>query len=222
MKMIHAFLIVTLVSITACAWKGAVRSSPLRSIDGLERVAVDLPGLLDLRAGHSIGSYDALLIPPAYLSYTRKSRRLTVDAERVFLELLRKSLIDAAEAYEIPIEQAAGPCVMEINLAVHGLNVTLGSRAEELAALTLVMQFRDSTSGETLLRYATDNHVANPSQGVTRDKHLQNGFDRIIDRMDMDMTAAAQATDLKYETIDPGCKGTFNATGRAASGAQAD
>ena len=182
--------------------------------DGLEMVEFPMPGVLELRPDHGIGSYDAIMIPRAALRYKRGSVRLVKAAERVFLTLLQRSLLDGVEASPIPIEQTAGLCVMEINLLVHGLDLDPSRRADQLADMTLVMEFRDSTSREPLLRYATENLIENPRKGTTHNKQLQRGFDRIIRQMDI--TEPLRAAGLADDTVAPGCNGTLAAYGRAA------
>jgi len=181
-------------------------TQPLRSADDLVRIDADLPGLLDLREDHGIGSYDEFLIPDATLSYKRGSRILTKPAEEVFLSLLKQTLVDATKAADISIVTEPGPCVMEIDLAVVGMKLQTRNRAKELADLTIVMEFRDSLSREPLLRYATENRVENASKGVS-DKQLQRGFDRII--ADLNITVAIRATSGSDAPINPECKGTL-------------
>jgi len=217
MSAFRALLTVAIASTMSCAvfsTGDAFSRRRVRPIDGLERLQVSLPGVLEVREDHRIGSYDALLIPPATLSYKRGSPPLTPPAKRAFLSLLRESMIDATRAAAIPVEQAPGPCVMTIDLRVSGLNLELTDRADQLVELTLVMQFRDSMSGMPLLRYATDNRVPNPNRGVTQDQQIRKGLRRIV--AEMNIAGAFRATGYADDTINPGCKGTLAARGRAA------
>jgi hypothetical protein len=210
---------VAAISIVACvAPTGRDRPAlgRLRSIDGLDRVEISARGVLDLRENHGIGSYDAFLIRDAVLRYRRRSARLTSDAESVFLSLLHGTLLEAATAADIPIVETRGPCVMEIDLEVFDMKLDPLDRNDALADLTLIMQFRDSSSGESLLRYATQNRVEHPTRrGHDADRQLQKGFDRII--AEMDISVALRASGLADDTIEPGCNGTLAARGRAAA-----
>jgi hypothetical protein len=213
---IPAILLIS--SALACATSPFGSSAPpgsLRSVDGLERVKISMPGVLDLRRDHGIGSYDAFIVPEASLSYSRRTVKLTREAEQVFLRLLRDSLIDASGAAEIPIVETPGLCVMEIKLAVYGLKIGASNFGDRLAKLTLVMEFRDSESQEPLLRYATQNTIENPRKRANRDKKLQSGFNRIIEAMNI--AAPLRASGLGDDTIEPGCNGTLAERGRAAS-----
>ncbi len=217
MRALRTALIVAISSTLSCAMLTSgdgFQRRRLKPIDGLERVEFPLPGVLELREDHRIGSYDAFLIPDASLSYRRGSSKLTRPAERVFLGLLKESIVKGSEAAAIPIEQEPGACVMEINLAVSRLNLDVADRADQLAELTLVMQFRDSTSRMPLLRYAAEKRVPNPKEGVSHDKQIRRGLDRIVG--EMDLSAALRSSGLADDTINPGCQGTLAARGRAA------
>jgi len=180
----------------------------------LERVEIPLPGILEIRADHGIGSYDALLIPNATLRYERESLKLTRFARQIFLSLLVETLTEASRAASIPIVDEPGPCVMEINLEVLGLHLAVGDSAERLAELTLVMEFLDSTSREPLLRYATENHVPNPKEDTTHNEQLKQGLTQII--ADMNLAGPFRSAGLGDDTIAAGCNGTLAAIGRAA------
>ena len=207
---------------SGCSFKGAggsLRSTGLRSIDGLDRATVELPGTLELRENHGIGGYDRLLIPPATLTYKRESLRLTHPARRVFLELLRESLIEASQAAGIRIETEPGHCVMEIDIGALGMDLALGREADQLAQLAIVMQFRDSLSGEPLLRYSTQRRIENPARGIDPDSKLKDGLDRII--ADLNIATSMRSANLADDEVRPGCSGTFAALGRAARQQQA-
>jgi hypothetical protein len=218
MSALRTSLIVAIVSTMSCSMFSdgdSLERRRIRPIDGLETVEVSLPGILEVREDHRIGSYDALLIPNASLSYTRGSLLLTLPAKRAFLGLLRESIIEASKAAEIPIQERPGTCVMEIQLRVSGLNLEVTDRADQLVEMTLVMQFRDSVSRMPLLRYATENRVPNPMEGVTHDQQIRKGLRQII--ADMNIAGAFRASGYANNPINPDCKGTLAARGRAAA-----
>jgi hypothetical protein len=204
-------------SLLACSGMPSVDAAPptpILTVDGLERVAIPARGVLDLRPDHGIGRCAAFLLPEVSVSYKRRSPRLTQPAERVFVNLLRQSLVEAASAAEVPIEHAPGPCVMEINISVVSVDLDVSERSRELADMTLVMEFRDSSSREPLLRYATENRVKHAREGDSRNKQLQHGFDRIIE--EMNITVPLRESGLANNPLDPACNGTLAAIGRAA------
>lgn len=186
----------------------------LRSIDGLDREEISLPGLLEIRENHGIGAYDAFLIPESTIAYKRDSLRLSREGEQIFLELLRDTIVELSEAATIPVLDDPGPCVMQINLDVARMDLDTARDANQLAEMTLVMQFRDSQSREVLLRYATINRVPNPELGMTHDSQIRRGLKQIVD--DMDLSTSLRGAGLADDAIKPGCKGTLAAIGRAA------
>ncbi len=187
----------------------------LRTYDELERVEAGLPGVLELRPDHRIGGYDALLIPRPSLGYKRGSLRLTRAGERAFLDLLQNSLVGATTAAAVPLAEGPGECVMEVRFEVMRMNLDTDRDADQLAELLLVMEFRDSTSREPLLRYAKLDRVPSPSEGVSHDTQIRRGLDRVV--AEMNLATALRPAGLADDALIPGCQGTLAARGRAAS-----
>lgn len=210
--------ILALALLGGCAWLAEPNErvrARLPPVDGLQRVSAELPGILEVREDHHIGSYDALLIPEASLSYKRGSLRLSSDAERVLLDLLRDSIVEASIAAAVPVVEAPSECAMEIDLWVSGLDLQVREGSEQLASLTLVMEFRDSMSRRPLLRYAADDRVPNPTGGETPDHRIRRGLDRIVG--EMNIAGPFRASGFASDSILPGCNGTLAARGRAAA-----
>jgi hypothetical protein len=208
---------VLLFTISGCSiltGQGTPPPSSFLSHDGLERVEIDLPGVLELREDHGIGRYDAVTIPNARLRYKRGSLRMTRMARQIFLTLLTDTLVDASTDATLPIESEPGPCVMEINLEVVGMNLEVDDDPLRLADMTVVMQFFDSASQEPLLRYAVPHRIPNPNAGNTPDDQLKKGLRRIVD--ELNLAASLRGAGLADENFEPGCNGTLAALGRAA------
>ena len=214
----RAIPILVVMCLTACSWLSPSEQrvhARLAATDGLERVDVDLPGVLEVRADHHIGSYDALLIPRPSLGYERQSLRLTREAERVLLTLLRDSIVEASLAAAVPVVDEPARCTMEIDLRVAGFDVQVDHDSPQLAKLTLVMEFRDSLTRKLLLRYAADDRVPSPTGDETHDDRIRRGLDRIV--ADMNIGGPFRASGFANDTVLPGCKGTLAARGRAAA-----
>jgi hypothetical protein len=214
----RAVPILVLVCLTGCAWLpdwGERRDAGPAEAEGLERVEADLPGILDVRADHHIGSYDALLIPEASLAYERRSLRLTRDAERVLLAMLRSSIVAASIAAAVPVVDEPARCAMEIDLRVAGFDLQIDDDSPQLAKLTLVMEFRDSMTRQLLLRYAAEDRVPSPTGGETPDRRIRRGLDRVV--ADMNIAAPFRASGFANDTVLAGCKGTLAARGRATA-----
>ena len=187
---------------------------PLPPIGGLERVDIAVPGVLELRENHGIGSYDALLLPQATLRYRPESQRLTPDAREVFLSMLHRTLVDATHAASIPIVTEPGPCVMEIEFDVVRMFIDVSERSKQVAHLVLVMQFRDSASGDLLLRYATENEIATGGPDIPNREQLRKGLAAMM--RNMDLAGPLRGAGLADDAISPECNGTLAAIGRAA------
>lgn len=216
MRSVGVGLLLTLVGIAGCASVSSDLRSLLGLEPGLQRVEADLPGVLELRDDHRIGGFDALLIPPATISYRYESLELTRAAERTFLSLLRESLVEATEAAAIPIVETPGPCVMEVRLRVSKLDLDYDDDAEQLADMTVVMQFRDSTTRLPLLRYAAPDRVPSPQEGVTRDARLRRGLARIV--RELNVARALGGSGIGDDQLRPGCEGTLAKRGREQRG----
>jgi len=186
-----------------------------KATDGLVKVGIDMPGILFLREHHGIGSYDAFLIPPADIAYRRRSRKLAPELEEEFLAQLEQSLIDSASDHDIPIDQTPGQCVMQIAIALVNVDLKRSSSAKTLGEMTLVMEFRDSISRQTLLRYATQNQIASEGRQADRTRQLRDSFDVMLE--EMDFGAAFRVAGLADDEIRPGCRGTLADRGRAAA-----
>ncbi|MBW2497725.1 MAG: hypothetical protein JRF61_10675 [Deltaproteobacteria bacterium] len=191
-----------------------IERKPTRTVDGLVHVQIDAPGVLFLRHDHRIGSYDALQIKPAWISYKRGSRRLATDMEEEFKQQLVQSLAELARAAAIPLVDSPGACVMAIEVGLLHLDLERSSYSESMGRLTLAMEFRDSESGDPLLRYATRNRIENPGEGVTRRRQLRESFKAMLDRMNL--SVSLRGAGLADDEIRPPCQGTLAQRGRQA------
>ncbi len=218
MRVTTTTLIIALIAGLGCGTpSGEPKSSDeerVTTTDGLVKVDIDVPGVLFLREGHGIGSYDAFLIPAADINYRRRSIKLTPEMEDEFLAQLEQSLIDLAGDADIPIEQTPGECVMQIAIGLVNVELQRSSTAKTLGTMTLVMEFRDSMSRQTLLRYATQNRVESGGRRADRSSQLRESFDKMV--MDLDIGAALSAAGMGEEEIRPECNGTLAARGRAS------
>lgn len=161
-----------------------------------------------------MAGYDKLMIPEARISFRRDSQRLTSLARSIFLEMLRTSLVDAIEAANIPIVDEPGRCVMEIDLAAIGFAFPTNRTADQLATLTMVMQFRDSESGQPLLRYSTERLIDSPEEGVTHDEKLRTGLNEIV--RDLNLAGSLRGAGLGDDSVRPGCESLLGQLGRRA------
>ena len=185
-------------------------TGPAKSVDGLVKREIDARGVLFIRDNHGIGSYDVFQVATATIDYERNSKRLPPKMEAVFMAQLEQSLMDAAMDADIPLKKGSGNCVL--NLSLHLANVIIDPNSATLAEITLVMEFRDSQSRQSLLRYSTENRVANPAGGASRSRHLRSSFDKMV--AEMNIAVALREAGLAADEIRPGCQGTLAELGR--------
>jgi hypothetical protein len=189
----------------------------VKTVDGLVKQNVDMPGVLFLRPDHAIGSYDAFLISPVAINYKRKSRHLSSSMEEEFKTELRQSLTNAATAAEIPITDRPGACVMQIGMALYDVDLKRSHSSTTLGQMTLVMEFRDSSSRQPLLRFATLNQIKNEERAGSRSRQLRKSFDEMVGRMDL--SAALAEAGLSGGPLREGCQGLLAQRGREAASA---
>ena len=188
---------------------------PATTVDGLVQVETDARGDLYLRKDHGIGGYDAIAIAPAFLTYRRTSAKLDPDDEDVYLVSLEQSLIDIAEAANVRIVDAAGECVIKIGAGFVNVDLARSASAKMLGRMMLVIEYQDSMSGQSLLRYASGQSIEREPEGTSREQQIADSFDRMIEEVDM-------ITTLRAATIVPsapraGCSGTLIDAGPAAA-----
>lgn len=190
---------------------------PMTTLDGLVRREIETPGALYLRDSHQIGSYDAFQIETSEIAYQRRSLKLPAGLEQEFAEKLMQTLVAAASAADIPVLESPGPCVMQI--VMHPADVNIAeSTAQSLAEMKLIMEFRDSLSGQPLLRFITDNRIEKQGDEVSWSDQIRERFDEMV--AEMDIGAGLRGAGLADDELLPGCKGTLAERGRAAASAQ--
>ena len=190
---------------------------PIVAVDGLINKETTVGGNLFLREDHGIGGYDQFLIPEAVIFYRRGSRKLSGGMEQEFLATLEQTLYDAANDADVKIVREPARCAMQISLAI--INVDLNRRGKGFdGTMTLAMEFRDSVSGETLLRYATENTIerADTPQDMS---DLRRHFEKMVERLDI--APALEAAELADSELRPGCDGVLAQRGRSIRAAAA-
>ena len=186
----------------------------IETADGLRAVDVDLPGRLFLRDDHGIGSYDAFIVPQATVAYARSSRRLPDDMETAFLASLEQSLIDASREAGIPVVDTPGACVLQVGLGFTNVKIER-TATKKLGEVVLVMEFRDTLSGESLLRYAAAHRIDRDGTGAPLSEQLALAFDEMV--AELNVAGALRASGLADDVIRPGCNGTLASLGRKAA-----
>jgi len=173
--------------------------------DGLVEVEVEGKGHLFLRTEHGIGGYDSIAVAPSFVSYRRTSQRLDPDDEEVYLVSLEQAIIDAAATAGVRIETSVGECVVKVGAGFVNVDLARSSSAKVLGRMTLVIEYQDSMSGESLLRYYTEQHIDREPEGVTREQQVGQTFDRMIEEVNV-VAALSAATKIPSKPR-AGCDG---------------
>jgi len=207
-----------LVGLGCTTTPGTERSGALGSeqtFDGLVQTEIDAPGKLFLRPNHGIGGYDAIVVAPAFVNYKRGSAKLTPDLENAYLASLEQSVIDFADAANVPRVNGVGECVLKIGIGFVNVDLARSASAKVLGKMTLVLDYQDSTSRQSLLRYVADEKVERESGGMSREAQVRASFDRMIDDVDI-ITALRKAT-VVPSSPRPGCEGKLVSVGQRVS-----
>jgi hypothetical protein len=175
------------------------------TIDGLTRVETDRPGDLFLRENHGIGGYDAIVVAPSFVSYKRSSAKLDPDLEVAYLASSEQAILDAAEEAGAPVVRGPAECVLAIGIGFVNVELARSDTAQVLGQMTLVIQYQDSVSGQSLLRYVEAQRIERESGGTSREKQIRDSFDRMI--ADIDITSALRAATGTPSPPRPGCGG---------------
>ena len=213
MRNLSIVLTVVLVVSLGCgttnsAGGGSSKSkSATTTVDGLVKVEIEGHGDLYLRKDHGIGGYDAIAIAPSFINYRRTSAKLDPDDEEVYLVSLEQSLLDIAETAEVPIENALGHCVIKVGAGFVNVDLARSDSAKILGRMTLVIEYKDSVSGQSLLRYARPEEIEKVAGGASREQQIGDSFDRMVEEVNV-IGALTAATSVPSPPR-PGCSGTL-------------
>ena len=193
------------LGLVGCASPGDPVASDLReTADGLSQLEIERPGTLFGHEDHRIGGYDAFMVEESSVAYERRSKRFSPALEAMFLATLEQSLLDAAEGMGVPVVDAPGACVLQV--AAELVNVSLApSSRTEIGKLSIVMEMRDSESGDPLLRYVRHEQIDDDGSGAPRVEQLQRGVDAMVEGLQV-ARAARLAAGPRDESL-PSCGG---------------
>jgi len=206
-RMALVCLLVPLTSLSCASIDGQAGAGSAQASGELVEVPIEGPGLLLAREDHGIGGYDAYVLPPAVLDYRRGSAELSEDVEEAFKAQLEQSLLDAADELGIPISQVPGECVVLVGIGLVGVDVDArGSRSDQtLGEMTLVMELRDSLTGETLLHQELSQRVEDDGSGAAPTDQILRRFDEMTRILDLAGTLRVVGT--SEDQARPGCQG---------------
>ncbi len=185
--------------------------SPTTTVDGLIKVDTEGPGSLFLREDHGIGGYDAIVIAPSFVNYRRRSTKLDPDVEEVYIVSLEQALIDEADSIGVEIRSAPGECVITIGIGFVNVDLARSGTAKVLGQMVLVIQYQDSMSGQSLLRFSVPKKIERESDGTSREQQVRRSFDQMID--EVDITTVLRKATIVPSKPRPGCNGSLLSAG---------
>lgn len=180
---------------------------PITTHDGLVKIDIDRPGELFLREDHGIGGYDAIVIVPSFVNYQRKSARLDEDLENAYLAALEQTVYDAAESANVEVVRAVGDCVIKVGAGFVNVNLARAGSRGPLGEMTLIIEYQDSMSRQSLLRYSAKERVERERDGTSRKEQVRTSFGRMIDDVDI-ISALRKATSVPSPPRQ-GCNGSL-------------
>ena len=187
--------------------------------DGLVQIDTDRSGDLFLRESHGIGGYDAIVIAPSFVNYRRGSERLAEDDEAAYLAALEQTLIDVADEANVEVVDDVGSCVINVGAGFVNVNLARSRGSKLLGEMTLVVEYRDSTSRQSLLRYVSREEIERESGGTSRMDQVRSSFDRMIANIDI-ISTLRKATSIPSPP-QPGCQGALIRAGLPSGAALA-
>jgi len=172
--------------------------APLTS-DGLAMVRSTPRARLWVRPDHHLGRYDAIQVTGIGFQYGQGQTRLNDSQEEQVGEMLVDAIASITEGTPVGESATSGPCVVSLQVGLKDIFLHLGEASQgssisyvsSFGSATMVVEFRDSTSQETLLRYAANRGLGGgPGTGQIGANLGRLG--KALGRMVTDMTTELQ------------------------------
>ncbi len=192
--------------------------------DGLQMVSSRPRSKLWVRPDHHIGRYDDIMVAGISFSYGQGQAELDEGQENRVAEMLVKAI--GVITKDSPVGKASdpGPCVVAVQLGLKDVRLHLGeavdgssiSYVSSFGSATMIVEFRDSLTDTTLLRYAANRGLGG-GQGTGRDGADMGRLGRALGKMVTDMTTDLQ-TIVPATTSRPATEcnnGIYKLTGRS-------
>ena len=121
--------------------------------DGLHFVDNVLVGNMYMKPDYQVGTYDGFILGRTRISFAEGSRQLDKDEQNkligIFEEIARETIARGGTKEA----DAIAPCVAQVNLRLEKMSFSGATGVASIGAVTLVLQIRDSYTGEPLLIY---------------------------------------------------------------------
>jgi hypothetical protein len=203
----YLLALVGLVSV-ACATGDA---APKVDSAGLVRIDSKDPGDLFVHPARSMDDYDNFLLGDVSVAYSPQQQPLSeLDTQRLRMSTYEIVTTQIPAAGQLAVSQP-GPCTVKLEVALSDLKFAkAGSR--DNGSTTVTMLFRDSLSGDPLVRYAQHRELALGSSGT-------GGPDLTRLQSTLEIVAVDMRQHFRYALplkgtaarADRGCKGVIGA-----------
>ncbi|MEE3332189.1 MAG: DUF3313 family protein [Myxococcota bacterium] len=137
-----------------------VGKKPVVTPDGLERVDHQQRGRLFVNPDHRISAVHRYVLTQVFVTYKRDSPRFSENEEKRMINYVEEGVAASMEVNGAAMVPEPGPCVLSIGIGLVDVELSepsgTGASTNQLGmwgAVTMVLDVRDSRSGEPLLRY---------------------------------------------------------------------
>ncbi len=205
----------------ASATLEAIKAGKMTS-DGLVMVNETTRSRLWVKPDHNLGRYDDVFVAGIAFAYAQGQERLDSDQEAQVGDMLLKAVSGITEGTPVGQAENPGECVVALELGLKDIRLHIGqaegsstSFVSSFGEATMVVEFRDSLTDETLVRYAAHRGLGG-GQGSGRMGANLGRLGRALGDMVTDMVTELQTivptTTERAETI---CNdGIYKMTGR--------
>ena len=214
--------LLTLVSLFCLLALGCTTDgTPAVDAAGLVRIKSPEPGDLYAHATRSMDDYDDILLGDVAVAYSADQEPLSeLDTQRLRMSAYEIVTTQIPAAGQLSANKP-GPCTVKLEVQISDLEFPeAGSRGNGSAAVTML--FKDSLSGDPLVRYAQQRELAlgSANEGRPDLKRLQSTLEIVAVDMRSHFRYALplNATGARK---DQGCKGVIGAVRKQAREARA-
>ena len=146
----------------ACASVGPTPAprAPIHTADGLTYVESPHKGALFIKPDHGITAHHRYHLSQVLLTYERDSNRFSANQERRIRQYVEDATLAGMIADGSVMVTGPGPCILSMGVGLVDMTLiepngsgSTTSLLQHWGAVTLVVDLRDSLSGEPLLRY---------------------------------------------------------------------
>jgi len=195
----------------ACATGDA---APKVDSAGLVRISSKEPGDLFAHPSRSMDDYDNFLLGDVIVGYSPQQQPLSeLDTQRLRMSAYEIVTTQIPAAGQLAVSQP-GPCTVKLDVALSDLEFPKG---RDNGSATVTMVFRDSLSGDPLVRYAQHRELAlgSSQEGRPDLARLQSTLELVAVDMRQHFRFALPLSGTGARA-DRGCKGVIGAVRKQA------